>query len=436
MDTVCVVGLGYVGLPTALIAAEHGYHVVGYDNDAARVAQINAGSFATQEPELCERFTRVHIRGTFSATTTVPNADYFIIAVPTPVSIEKSADLTYVFSAVRAIAPYLKNGNTVIIESTVPVGTTDMVAKILEQESGLRVGVTLFVAHAPERVLPGRAFKEIVENDRIIGGITQNCARRVAQFYEKFVTGALSLNSACFAELVKLVENSFADVHIAFAHQVAALAEAYGLNPYQVVAAANEHPRVHIATPTCGVGGHCVAVDPWFLIDAMPEKTPLLRAARLINDQRPELVAAYVKNAVHAWCIAQKKDMCVIHALGLTYKPNVDDLRESPAVRVVQNLMKEKNIKLLVSEPHVAQEKLEALMGNVVCTFTEGQSRTDLTILLVGHDVWKNIHQRISADKLLDFSGLTLRRMVNRDAMNSTCDAAMVGKKTVREISS
>lgn len=410
MDKVCIIGLGYVGLPTALLAADVGYQVIGYDIDVVKVSQINSGIIATQEKGLLQRLLQALKRGNFRAQTHVEYADYFVIAVPTPLSVNNGADLKYVFAAVDSIVAHIRRGTTVIVESTVPVGTTDLIARMIEQKTGLKVGEQFFVAHAPERVLPGQAFKEIIQNARVIGGVTSCCAQRAADFYKKFVTGAVSMKSASFAEFIKLVENSTTDVHVAFAHEVAAMSQACGFDPYEVINVANGHPRVKIWTPTCGVGGHCIAVDPWFLINHMPDKTPLLQAARLVNDKRPLAVVKQIKQAVKQLCEQHNSATCTVQVLGLTYKPNVDDLRESPALVVVQELRKDPVIKLLVSEPHVERERLIPVVGDCLCEIDEGLQKADLVVVLVGHAIWHNIFDVVLCP-LLDFSGLSLQRL-------------------------
>lgn len=431
MDKVCVVGLGYVGLPTALILAERGYRVVGYDVDQTKVAQVNLGAVSVNECGLAERLTEVLNAGNFFATTTPTEAEYFIIAVPTPLSSRQGADLSYVFNATNAIIPRLKKGDAVIVESTVPVGTTDLVAQMIEQKSGMVVGQDFFVAHAPERVLPGKAFQEIVFNDRIIGGVTDMCSIHVAHFYKTFVKGSIVVRSARFAEFIKLVENSSADVHIAFAHEVACMAEHFGFDPYEVIAIANRHPRVKILTPTCGVGGHCIPIDPWFLINQAPEQTALMQAARLVNERRPHAIVNHIKRAVRDWCIRNERNVCHVHALGVTYKPDVDDTRESPALEVVQELRKDPSVRLFVSEPHISSERLKQLVGDCACDYTEGILHADIAVLLVGHAMWENFALTQGCE-VLDFSGLTLKRY-GRSSSSDTFNFDGIYKKEPSE---
>src|SRR3989339_23333 len=406
MEKICVVGLGYVGLPTAILAAQHGYHVTGFDINTERVRRVNTGNVDLTEPELKERLKLVLKGKNFSATTILPEADCFIIAVPTPLSKQNGADLSFVFSAMNIIVQRLKVGDTVILESTIPVGTTDLCAQMLEQKTGLKIGKDIFVAHCPERVWPSKVFEELVNNERIIGGVTSACTKKAASFYQKFVKGALHLKSAKFAELLKLTENSAIDVAVALAHQVAVLAEELGFDPYEVVAIANKHPRVKILIPRCGVGGHCVAIDPWFLINTFPHKTRLFQSARLTNDERPAQVVKNIEKKVQDWCVDNEKNICRVHLLGLTYKPNVDDLRESPAIKVAEALFAQKNISLSISEPNVEQERIAHKFGTMV-PFEVGIEKADIIVALVAHNQFKTLDlEKYSDKKWLDFAGL------------------------------
>ncbi len=411
MDTICVIGLGYVGLPTAIVAAQSGYKVIGFDIDKKRVALVNQGTPPIHEPELKERLSDVLELGRFYATDQLPQADCFIIAVPTPLSAHDAADLTYVFSATDIITTQLKVGDLIVLESTVPVGTTELIAKMVSQKTGLVVGKDIFVAHCPERVWPSKVFHEIIHNDRVVGGITPHCTERATQIYEIFVRGSITQKNARFAELIKLVENSSIDVSVALAHQVAVLAEENGLDPYELIELANKHPRVKIWTPTCGVGGHCVAVDPWFLIQAYPHKTRLLQAARLTNDERPSQVIRHITEIIHNWQAKNSETISNVLLLGTAYKANVDDMRESPALEIAQLLtrdnLEKKEAKYWVCDPLVNQEKLESLLPTeCVISLDEGLKKADIIVLLVAHEHFKNIE---TANRtILNFSGLQL----------------------------
>lgn len=406
MKKVLVMGLGYIGLPTAVIAAEHGFDVVGFDIDATRVNRINQSDPVIDEPEIYERLKPLIEAGTFHATTILESADCFIIAVPTPFKEHKKADLSYVYKATEQLANVIKKNDLVILESTIPVGTTDYCAQLLEQKTDLKAGTDFFIAHCPERVIPGKIFHELVHNARIIGGINEASMQQAKEFYKHFVTGNLYLTNATAAEMVKLVENSSRDVAIAFSNQVAAMAYSIGLNPFEIIELANKHPRVQLLNPSCGVGGHCIAVDPWFLIETFPEHTGLLAAARTINDEKPHQVLNCVRSWVLEWHKKYQKKPTVL-ALGLTYKADVNDLRESPALEIVQELLSDRNLELLVCEPQVETELVNHLTGNHAVTLSEGFAAADIIVCLVNHTVFKTITaEKIANKRVLDFCGL------------------------------
>jgi UDP-N-acetyl-D-mannosaminuronic acid dehydrogenase len=407
MKKVCIIGLGYIGLPTAIVLADNGFNVIGFDIDASRVARLAAGDPVIQEPEIAQRLASVLAQRTFYPTTTISQADYFIVAVPTPFKEGKKADLSYVNAAIAALSTVLKSGNVVIIESTIPVGTTTAVAHHLQELTGLVVGKNVFVAHCPERVLPGKIFYELVHNPRIIGGAHETCMHAAKELYKPFVKADLYLTDATTAEMVKLVENSSRDVQIAFAHQVASMASATGLNPYEVIELANKHPRVQILNPSCGVGGHCIAVDPWFLVETFGRHTHLLKAAREVNDEKPFEIIRILKKAIYAWR-ATHQGTCTLALLGATYKPNVDDLRESPALHIMQIFARWHNLNLLVVEPHVGQEQLSTLVGtqNVV-SYDEALRKSDIVVYLVAHTLFKTFNPVLLAYKeVFDFCGI------------------------------
>lgn len=415
MQKICIMGLGYIGLPTAIIAAEHGFDVVGFDIDAHRVDRINNYDPVIQEPESIERLQPLIASGAFRATTVLEPADCFLVAVPTPFKEEKKADISYVMAATDAIAAVLKHHDVVIVESTVPVGTTDMCAEVLEKKTGLKAGQDFFVAHCPERVLPGKIFYELVNNPRIIGGINHASVNQAKKFYKQFVKGQLYLTNATTAEMVKLVENSSRDVAIAFANQVASMAYAMRLDPFEVIALANKHPRVTILNPSCGVGGHCIAVDPWFLVETFPEQSQLLQSARIVNDTKPLQVVSLTRSWIQEWQ-ERNEGIPTVLVLGLTYKADVDDMRESPALAIAQKLQKYSDINLLVAEPNVAQTTLETLFNDAVVSLQEGIDRADIIICLVPHKQFKDIdHSFIRTKKVLDFCGLMYKPHVEND---------------------
>jgi UDP-N-acetyl-D-mannosaminuronic acid dehydrogenase len=331
MQTICVLGLGYIGLPTAAMFATHGKNVIGVDVSEHVVATLRRGDVHIEEPGLAA-FVRDAIgTGRLEIRTTPSFADAFVLAVPTPITADHKPDLSYVWSAAEALVPYLRHGNLIVLESTSPPGTTTRLIPILER-SGLHVGTDLRLVHSPERVLPGRILIELVQNDRVIGGYTPECAQVGAELYRAFVTGEILLTDATTAEMVKLMENTFRDVNIALANELSRVAQVVGIDVNEAIGLANHHPRVTILRPGPGVGGHCIAVDPWFIVDAAPQETTLIRAARQVNDGQPAFVVDIVRRVLGS---GPGRELAV---LGLAYKADVDDMRESPALEVVERL--------------------------------------------------------------------------------------------------
>ncbi|MBN1872885.1 MAG: nucleotide sugar dehydrogenase [Anaerolineae bacterium] len=376
MSDVCVVGLGYIGLPTASMFATHGLDVVGVDVNQAVVATLNGGDIHIEEPGL-KTVVQAAIRsGCLKVVDHPEPADAFIIAVPTPINLDKTADMRYVISATESIVPHLRHGNLVILESTSPPRTTvDLVKPILEC-SGLQAGQDFLLAYSPERVLPGQILHELVENSRVIGGI--NCASAEAgrDLYATFVQGEIVLTDATTAEMVKLMENTYRDINIAIANEFARLADRFGVNVWEAIAIANRHPRVKILQPGPGVGGHCISVDPWFFVEAAPDIAQLIHQARLVNDGQPAYVVAKLRERFGD---LRGKTFA---ALGVAYKPDVDDLRESPAVEIV-HLLREAGAVVQVFDPYVKQnDNLDGLLVDSVEAAATGAAGL---LLLVQH---------------------------------------------------
>lgn len=405
---ISVCGLGYIGLPTASLFAARGFCVTGVDVVPAVVDTINRGEIHIEEPYLDVLVRSVVQSGQLKASLTPVGADVFIIAVPTPFVGDHQPELKYVEAATRALAAVLKPGDLVILESTSPVGTTELVAQwIAQTRPDLRVpaaGATLpaacaeriYVAHCPERVLPGKILKELAENERIIGGVDRVSAERARDLYAHVVTGAIHLTDARTAEMCKLVENSSRDVAIAFANELSMLCAELDVNVWELIKLANCHPRVNILQPGPGVGGHCIAVDPWFLISACPEQARLIRAAREVNHAKPQWVLARIREQAAGFRNP------VIACLGLAFKPNVDDLRESPAVEIVRQLAREQAGRLLAVEPFVAELPAElAEAGVCLCDFTAAVKAADIVVMLVDHDAFKRAERAQLAGKVL-----------------------------------
>lgn len=404
---VSVIGLGYIGLPTAILAAQAGYEVFGFDTDKEKITKINNGEALILEPETTERLWRVLKSETFKACTELMPADCFVIAVPTPIKEGKHADLDFVFQAGESIAKKLMPGNLVILESTVPVGTTERLAQRLEESSGLKLGIDFFVTHSPERVMPGRIFRELIENDRIIGGICQQSCELAYFFYSKFVRGFLHVTNDKTAEMTKLIENSYRDVQVAFANQVAEMCAQIDLDPFQVIDFANKHPRVKILSPGCGVGGHCIAVDPWFLVESFPETSSLIKEARSINDQKPNKVITAIETQM-AEAKIRGIEKPKILVLGLTFKPDVDDIRESPALKIALSLKQRSHELDLQCYDHNASRQLIFKTGiEPISDLWKGINWADIVVILVRHKEFSLIREEAFSDKLIvDACGL------------------------------
>jgi UDP-N-acetyl-D-mannosaminuronic acid dehydrogenase len=390
--SVCVLGLGYIGLPTASILAMKGYHVVGVDVQADVVETINQGRIHIQEPDLDILVRSAVTSRQLRAATEPEPSDVFIICVPTPIRPDKTPDLSFVEQAARAIRPHVRRGNLIILESTSPPRTTENVVVPLAVGDEFRVGKDVHVAHCPERVLPGRILLEAVQNDRVVGGITLACGERAKAFYETFVTGQVFATTATTAEVTKLVENSYRDVNIAFANELSVLADELDIDPWEVITLANRHPRVRILSPGPGVGGHCISVDPWFLVHSAPELTPLMRTAREVNDRKPH----YVVERVTA--LARQFNAPKIGCLGLTYKADVDDLRESPALEIVREL-RARNVGAVMScDPYISTERFTEFP---LSPLAEVLASCQILVLLTDHRQFKDVPKKVLQEKVV-----------------------------------
>ena len=395
-QTICVLGLGYIGLPTASTFATHGLKVVGVDVNPQIVNGLQNGHLHLYEPGLRTLVQAALRSGNLIVAQQPQPADAFIIAVPTPFYEDKRADMRAVQSASEAIVPHLRKGNLVILESTSPPLTTvNLVAPILEK-SGLKAGEDFYLAYSPERVLPGQILRELIENARIIGGVNPESAQAGRDLYSIFVRGEIILTDATTAEMVKLMENTYRDVNIAIANEFSRLADRFGVDVWDAIRLANRHPRVNILSPGPGVGGHCISVDPWFLVEAAPDLTPLIRTARKVNDDQPLFVVQLVRQILGD--LSGRR----IAALGLAYKPNVDDLRESPAVEVV-HLLQSAGAQVRAFEPYKTDYAFNGVAStNSLQTAIE---EAELLILLVAHDQFKNLNPqevaRMTAAKMV-----------------------------------
>ena len=406
---VVVMGLGYIGLPTAAIIARTGARVLGVDVTERVVETINSGRVHIEEVDLDGLVSGVVARGTLRAAMTVEPADVFVIAVPTPFAAAHAPDISYVLGAATTIAPVLKPGDTVILESTSPVGTTEKVRDLLATlRPDLRVpGRTrdqadIAIAYCPERVLPGRILVELIDNDRVIGGITPRCARKALTFYRRFVRGACVTTTARAAEMTKLTENAFRDVNIAFANELSLIADTMNVDVWEVIRLANRHPRVNILQPGPGVGGHCIAVDPWFLVHAAPDQTPLIRTAREVNDGKTDHVIAQVAAMIAADPAAP------VACLGLAFKANIDDFRESPAMKVALAVANRFGDRVRIVEPYAST--LPPGFAGTGATLIDVDTAIEtcpIMVVLVDHDVFRSIPLEERGEKtVLDTRGI------------------------------
>lgn len=395
----CFIGLGYIGLPTAIIASNSGIDIVGVDINAEVVEKTQRGKLHILEPGLQPMLKRVVDSGKLVARTTPVPSDAFFIVVPTPFKENHLPDISFVEAATRSVIPFLQEGNLFVIESTSPVGTTEAMARVIYGERPELKG-KIHIAYCPERVLPGNVIYELIHNDRVIGGLTDDAANKAASFYAHFVLGTLHKTNARTAEMCKLVENSSRDVQIAFANELSLICDKAGINVWELIALANKHPRVNILQPGCGVGGHCIAVDPYFITAAFPQESKLIATARQVNNYKAEWCTEKVKNAMLKFELLNGRKPKVA-LMGLAFKPDIDDLRESPSKRIATQVMQScNNADIMVVEPNIDQHKVFKLTD-----YREAYDRADIVAFLTAHKQFKTLEWRDNKI-ILDFCGL------------------------------
>jgi len=401
MNKICVIGLGYIGLPTAALLANKGYDVHGVDVVESTVETINRGEIHIVEPEL-DTFVQAAVKSQKLKASLHPvESDVFIIAVPTPFHEGYVPNIDYVISASKAIASYLKEGDIVILESTSPVGTTDKVEEVLKEE-GVDIS-SIYIAHCPERVLPGQIMRELVENDRIVGGTSKEATEKTVAFYKTFVDGEVLSTDAKTAEMAKLTENSFRDTNIAFANELSILCDKFGIDVWELIALTNRHPRVNVLQPGAGVGGHCIAVDPWFIVHAGGEDAKIIRTAREVNTYKTQWAIEKVKNAALTFEQEHKRKARVA-CMGLAFKPNIDDLRESPALYITRQLRVAK-MDVMAVEPNI-----ESFSEFDTVNYQDAIVQADIIVFLVGHNEFKALE--IEESKIIiDFCGYLLQKI-------------------------
>lgn len=420
-ERLSVIGLGYIGLPTAAVFASHKIRVLGVDVNQHAVDTINQGKIHIVEPDLDTKVHEAVEAGYLSAATQPEEADAFIVAVPTPFKKQTSdnevhqPDLTFIESASKTIAAVLKPGNLVILESTSPVGATEKMAEWLAIE---RPDLTfpqthgedsdIRIAHCPERVLPGHIMRELIENDRVVGGMTDKCSEYAVALYKIFVKGECITTTSRTAEMAKLTENSFRDVNIAFANELSMICDELHIDVWELIALANRHPRVNILQPGAGVGGHCIAIDPWFIVSQSPELARLIKTAREVNDSKPVWVLKKVRLAMDKILsenLSTDESDITIACLGISFKANIDDLRESPALNIVQHLSENTRAKLMVVEPNV-KELPKGLTKVHLRSLEEAIKEADILLILVDHREFLNLSRQQSCQVVIDTKGI------------------------------
>ncbi len=404
---ITIVGMGYIGLPTSIAFAEAGYEVYGYDvNEEEVIKTLKNGKIHIKEPDLQQSFEKVLNSGKLKPTNKLEKSDVYIICVPTPFikkENKKLSDITYVKEAAKEISPYVEKGTLVILESTVPPMTTDeVVGKIIESETNLRLNKDFFLAYCPERVLPGRILYELKNNDRIVGSSSEKAKEITKVLYESILTtGKVYTTDTHTAEMCKLVENSYRDVNIAFANELSIISDKIGVNVFELIELANKHPRVNILRPGAGVGGHCLAVDPWFIVEKFPEDSNIIRTAREINDYKPHWIVEKIEKEVKEKYPNREKEI-TIGILGLSYKPNIDDLRESPSIEIALCL-KEKGYNIVGCEPNVKKEEIKGIKN---LSLEETLEKSDYLVLTLAHDEFKEHINSIMNKNVLDVVGM------------------------------
>lgn len=398
----CFMGLGYIGLPTAVIAAKHGIQIVGVDINPKVVEMTNQGHLHIVEPQIEEMLKEVVATGMLKASTTPEESDAYFMVVPTPFKGNHEPDVSYVEAATRAVIPYLKKGDLYVIESTSPIGTTEMMARIIFEERP-ELKNEIYIAYCPERILPGNVVYELVHNDRVIGGLTPESTDKAIEFYSQFVQGTLHKTDCRTAEMCKLTENSSRDVQIAFANELSLICDKAGINVWELIKLANKHPRVNILQPGCGVGGHCIAVDPYFITAEFPAESKIIADAREINNYKAFWCAEKVKNAMLEFELKHHRKP-IVAMMGLAFKPDIDDLRESPAKYITTKVMQScNNADILVVEPNIKEHNVFKLTD-----YKDAYEKADIVAFLTAHTPFKGLAWR--DDKvILDFCGIFKR---------------------------
>ena len=406
--SICIIGLGYIGLPTAVMFANHGHQVHGVDVNEKVVHDISNKKLHIEENGLQERLEMAIDSNKLTVSTTPVEADVFILAVPSPIKEDKTANMAYIRSAAQAVSPFVREGNLVILESTVPPRTVQDVVIPELIDSGLEIGTELFVSHSPERVIPGRVFEELVSNDRIIGGINEQSAKMTADLYRSFVKGEMHETDDTTAELVKVMENTYRDVNIALANELAKLSATIGVNVWEAIRLANFHPRVNIHQPGPGVGGHCIAVDPWFLVELNPDIAKIINLSRETNDGMPAYTVDMLCTILQAKGIEVKGAKVAV--LGLAFKGNIDDMRESPAVDIVEEAQK-RGLDVIAYDPHIKTNNLEVQTQHL----EEALTNASAALILTNHDEFKELDSSVLENMMANKIIIDTKQAIDRN---------------------
>ena len=404
---ICILGLGYIGLPAAAMFASNGHKVVGVDINNEVTDALEKGEVIIEEPYLKNMVQQEVVSGNLIASKEPQEADAFIIAVPTPLTKDKKADMSLVKKATESIVPYLRKGNTVVLESTSPTGTIKNIIIPILKKSGLKIGEELYVGYCPERVLPGQILFELVDNNRIIGGINRKSAEKIKKLYQTFVKGEIYFTDTTTAEMCKLVENTYRDVNIAFVNELSKICENIGANIWEVIKLCNKHPRINIHQPGPGVGGHCLAVDPWFIVEKSPNLARIIKLARETNNSMPQFIFNKIENL-----LKNIKSIKKVTILGITYKANIDDTRESPIINLI-SLLEKRDYKISVVDPHVKEFRYK--LENV----TDAAEGSDLLILAVNHKDFEELDFDTISKKMRNKIILDTRNYFDKDMVEN-----------------
>ena len=411
IDKISILGLGYIGLPLAIVLADKSIHINGFDTNQKVLDDLQKLKIKIKEKDLIKKFKNTKVQKYLKVSNKVIKSDVYIVAVPTPFNKKTNKpDISLVKKAINKIVHFLVSGNLVIIESTCPVGTTELVEKLIYKKRPDLKKNSINISYCPERILPGNTLKELINNDRIIGGINTNSSKHASKIYKIFVKGNINITDSKTAEMSKLAENTYRDINIAYANELSMISKKYGIDVWELIKLTNLHPRVNILNPGPGVGGHCIAVDPWFLVSQNQKLAKIILSAREVNDNKIKWVIQEIKKQIKKLSIKNKNKLITLGFFGITYKPDSNDLRESSSLKIIKHFLKNKKIKVIICEPNLNENELKFLKVEKL-NVIETLKKADLSIALVNHSQFKKSNFRsLPEDKLLDISGLLRKK--------------------------